>query len=449
MARAPAPARAARGRHGGAQGAAACRRRPLSCAGRHRFATSARYAMHAHLRGGGRRVQRHAARRDCRTRPASQLARSASAAVRRARLPLRAGQSDANRSAQQARSRTRDVVQTSLVSEQSALPLAVRTRPILRLESAVCNFERLADEAGLKCAHVVVVGAGAAGVELAFALEARLKRSVGDVMLTIVSKHDAISSQFGRATGAAVAAECRKRAIHVQVGRDVLSVDAGVVRLDDDTKLSYDMVVLATGAAAHDVCTKFGLQTCEQGWILVDASLRCRGQSDVFAAGDCVSFDGLFGDNFPPKAGVYAVREGPVLTHNLQQRLNNSSKLSEFVPQASFLSLLSTGDGRGIGTKYGLAFKGTWVYRMKNFIDEKWQQRFRVAGDNRAQGAETEVECSFEGSPVEGAALLLCSEDINEHDSFERQLSVLRRMDGDEAFRNAVLSCVRGEAQKL
>ncbi|CAN8061949.1 unnamed protein product [Agarophyton chilense] len=331
-----------------------------------------------------------------------------------------------------------------------SLPLVVHTRPILQLESSVCTFERLAKKAGLKRALVAVVGAGAAGIELALALEARLRRSIGDVILTLVSKHDAIGSQFGNMAGAAVVAECKKRAIQVRFGRNVQSVHGGVIRLDDGSKLSYDMAVVATGAASHDVSRNMGLQLDEDGWIVVDKTLRCKRQDDIFAAGDCISFDKLYGNNFPPKAGVYAVREGPVLMHNLQQRLNKSQDMLEFVPQASFLSLLSTGDGSGIGFKYGLAFKGTWVYHMKNFIDERWQERFRVDKGKKGRGdGDKAVEILFDGEAAEGAASLLCSEDINEHDSFEQQLSVLRRMDVDQQFREKLLQCVDSGPQTI
>ncbi|PXF50140.1 hypothetical protein BWQ96_00300 [Gracilariopsis chorda] len=345
-------------------------------------------------------------------------------------------------------SRTRDVndvSQPTMTNAKTQLPLIVRTRPILHLEDSISEYESLAKEASLPCARVVVIGAGAAGVELALALEARLKRSLDETVVRIVSQHDTLVSQFGRMSGAAVAAECRRRGIQMHIGQPVISVKDGVVRLKDGTEFTYDMAVIATGAAAHDWVRRTGLVTDEDGWLVVERTLQCKGFADVFAAGDCISFGGAFGKQFPPKAGVYAVREGPTLTHNLQKVLGNRGTLMEFTPQASFLSLLSTGDGRGIGTKHGLAFKGTWVYRLKNFIDERWQERFRVSWgtDGRVEDGQEDVDGQFDGTAAEGAALLLCSEDLNQSDSFEKQLSVLRRMDCDDDFREELLKCVQ------
>lgn len=183
------------------------------------------------------------------------------------------------------------------------------------------------------------------------------------------------------------------------------------------------------------------------GWLLVEPSLQCVGLSNVFASGDCASFGNKYGLGFPPKAGVYAVRQGAVLAHNLDILLSSraaTQPLKPFVPQPCFLSLLSTGDGRGIGSKYGLVFTGTWVYRLKSYIDEMWQNRFRSSSNRTSSHVSRTgvVDSKFEGSPAEGAVVLLAAEDIFSNDSFEQQLMVLRRMDNDMHFRERLLACV-------
>jgi NADH dehydrogenase FAD-containing subunit len=52
--------------------------------------------------------------------------------------------------------------------------------------------------------------------------------------------------------------------------------------------------------------------------------------------------------SFPPKAGVYAVRAGPIVAANIVKYIKGET-LDKYIPQKGFLSLLMTGDGKAIG----------------------------------------------------------------------------------------------------
>ena len=85
--------------------------------------------------------------------------------------------------------------------------------------------------------------------------------------------------------------------------------------------------------------------------------------------------------DFPPKAGVYALRQGPILAHNLQRYIQHLSHgddphFKAFVPQTDFLRLLNTGDGQGIGVRFGLSYKGSWVWKLKDWLDRRWVRKF-------------------------------------------------------------------------
>ena len=78
---------------------------------------------------------------------------------------------------------------------------------------------------------------------------------------------------------------------------------------------------------------------------------------------------------FPPKAGVYAVRAGPIVAGNIVRYIKGEP-LDKYVPQKGFLSLLMTGDGKAIGQKFGIAFTGRWVWNMKDYIDVGFMKLF-------------------------------------------------------------------------
>lgn len=72
----------------------------------------------------------------------------------------------------------------------------------------------------------------------------------------------------------------------------------------------------------------------------------------IFAAGDCCE---MTNEKKMPKAGVYAVRSGPILIQNLmQQLLNDGTSMVQYKPQDDFLKLLMCGDGTALGFRFGV-----------------------------------------------------------------------------------------------
>ena len=84
----------------------------------------------------------------------------------------------------------------------------------------------------------------------------------------------------------------------------------------------------------------------------------------------------------PPKAGVYAVRSGPILIDNLTRILNHDKEgnvlpLTPYKPQDDFLKLMVCGDGTALGFRFGIPIYGKWVFEMKDAIDNGFMNLFR------------------------------------------------------------------------
>lgn len=144
--------------------------------------------------------------------------------------------------------------------------------------------------------------------------------------------------------------------------------------------------MLSGAASSSWLQTRSDLELDRKGFIRVRETLQTLAYPYVFACGDCASFDS-FDNNFPPKAGVYAVRMGPLLCKNLEKLLNHpgpaegDQDLESYLPQSDFLSLLNLCDGRAIGAKFGVGFLGPWLWKLKDFIDVKWMQSFDSCRD--------------------------------------------------------------------
>lgn len=78
---------------------------------------------------------------------------------------------------------------------------------------------------------------------------------------------------------------------------------------------------------------------------------------------------------FPTKAGVYAVRAGPIIAQNVISFIKKEP-LTNYEPQSGFLSLMMTGDSSSIGSKFGISFVGKWVWELKDMIDMSFMDLF-------------------------------------------------------------------------
>jgi selenide,water dikinase len=274
---------------------------------------------------------------------------------------------------------------------------AIPTRPIGKFVGTVDGLITRARERG-RC-RLVVVGAGAGGVELAFAFQARLAREgVRDASVTLLEAGPRVLPGYSTGTARRVEDNARRRGIAIHLRATVASVGAREVRLASGDVIACDAVAWVAGAASLDLFTGAGVATDPKGFLRVRPTLQLVGHDDVFAVGDCASLEGA-----PdlPKAGVYAVREGPVLVANLRARLMGHP-LEAYYPQRDFLSLLNLGDGRAIGSKWGVAFEGAWVFGLKDWIDRRFVRRFQVLAEDGGVAEE------FARMPVMGNPDMVC-----------------------------------------
>jgi pyridine nucleotide-disulfide oxidoreductase family protein len=263
---------------------------------------------------------------------------------------------------------------------------ALFVRPI---ETFVQGQQRLVDMAARRVLDLVVLGGGAAGFELALALQHRLRgdtrRGGGErVRVALVTGGPEPLAGYPAAVmrdGARVLAARR-----VTVFREAaVAVGAGFVQLASGARLACDQAVVATGAEAPAWLTGSGLALDDRGFVRTGPTLQSVSHPEVFAAGDVATRDDL-----PhPKSGVYAVRAGPPLAQNLRRAIDGTP-LQPYRPQARTLNLLSCGGRRAIAVWGGLSLGergfGRLAWWWKDHIDRGFIARFAVpaAGDGTA-----------------------------------------------------------------
>jgi NADH dehydrogenase FAD-containing subunit len=108
------------------------------------------------------------------------------------------------------------------------------------------------------------------------------------------------------------------------------------------------------------------------GGLLVNRYLQSTAFDNIFGGGDCICYQ----ESPLDKVGVYAVRQNPVLFHNLVAALEGR-ELQAFDPGGDYLLIFNLGDGGGIFYKKPILFGGRLAFAIKDYIDRKFMRRFQ------------------------------------------------------------------------
>ena len=220
--------------------------------------------------------------------------------------------------------------------------------------------------------QLVVVGGGAAGVELAFAAQyAFIKQRCKHASVALVA------SQQGILPGHSAAVKTRARTLLQQRGITLFQAQAAGtvegVTLSSGELLHADCIIAATGVRPPAWLRNTDLKLDERGHILVDAQQRSLSHPNVLAAGDvCMRQDIQL-----ERSGVHAVLAGPVLAHNLLASIYGQ-ELRSYRPRKRSLYLLATGPRHAIASWGVASVQGRWVWNWKNWIDRGFMRKYGV-----------------------------------------------------------------------
>lgn len=222
---------------------------------------------------------------------------------------------------------------------------------------------------------IALVGGGAAGFEVLLGLVYRIKRQTSGnagVHFHWITDSAEILPTFSARVRAVALRLLKQQDVTLHSGAPVTRVLRNALELANGKHIVTQHAIWVTGAQPAAMFAKTGLNTDARGFIKVDACLRSTSHPNVFASGDVANVV----EHPRPKAGVFAVRQGPPLTRNLRLALAGLAPLP-FVPQEHFLVILSAGERYAIATKAGFALEGRWVWTWKDWIDRRFMARFQ------------------------------------------------------------------------
>jgi NADH:ubiquinone reductase (H+-translocating) len=229
------------------------------------------------------------------------------------------------------------------------------------------------DAAQGRVAHVdiVIIGAGATGVELAAEIRQTTRAHIGygldkldpskDIRLTLLEAAPRILPQLGEHIAEAAIELLGKLDVAVRTGARVTAVDKAGVHTAEGNTLPADLVVWAAGIQAPAVlATLDGLEVNRLNQLVVTGTLQTTRDPNVFAFGDCAASPwpetGKPGRLVPPRAQA-AHQQASLLRRSMLARLEG-----EPLPTFRFRdfgSLVSLGELSAVGNLMGTLIGGS------------------------------------------------------------------------------------------
>ncbi|MCF8088369.1 MAG: FAD-dependent oxidoreductase [Desulfotignum sp.] len=221
---------------------------------------------------------------------------------------------------------------------------------------------------------VNVVGGGPSSAEVAGNVW-QLARNRGGHMPEIrILCGSRFMGRFGEKIRSRVKQILEKRKIVIQENARVKTVTSSEITLESGQGFATDFTFMASGVIPTPMFAESGLAMGPDKGLLVNQYLQCVTDPQIFGGGDCIHFQPQPLD----KVGVYAVRQNPVLLHNLMAALDGGA-LKPFDPGPDYLLVFNLGGGQGVLKKKNIVFSGRLAFTIKDYIDTKFMKRFQAA----------------------------------------------------------------------
>ena len=233
--------------------------------------------------------------------------------------------------------------------------------------------------------EIVIIGAGATGVELAAELRQTTRAHAGygldhldparDIRLTLVEAAPRILPPLSERIAVAATDLLADLDVAVRTGVKVTAIDVEGVHTADGSLIPADLVVWAAGIQAPPWLAQMdGLEVNRANQLVVDTRLVTTRDPDVFALGDCAACPWPEADKpgaiVPPRAQA-AHQQAMLLVRSMTARLAGKP-LPEY-HYRDFGSLVSLGAVSAVGSLMGRLIGGSllieglvarWMYAM-------------------------------------------------------------------------------------
>ena len=219
---------------------------------------------------------------------------------------------------------------------------------------------------------IAVIGGGPAAVEVAGNAYHLAKTTSCKTIRVHLFAGKKVMGGFSPSVQAIVRRTFKQHGIAIDETGYAQRVDDGTITLDSGKQHEADIIFLATGVKPSKVFAESGMATGPDGGLPVNDYLQSTEFDTIFGGGDCIHFT----PRPLAKVGVYAVRENPILLHNVRARLDDLP-LNKFNPGGSYLLIFNLGRNIGALEKGPFTWGGKISFAVKDYIDRKFMKEFQ------------------------------------------------------------------------
>jgi len=266
---------------------------------------------------------------------------------------------------------------TGSTPDLSVLGAATHSTPVKPVHTFFNRWRDLTtrlQKQNAKTVSIGVVGSGAGGFELITAMRHALPVELAQCHWFL--RGDYPLAGRPRKLGELALQAAKKQGIAVNTKVDVVEVKENILIAADGREFPVDEILWCTAAVGPEWAKQAGFKLDKRGFVATNEYLQSTSHPFVFATGDI----GTQVDTPSLKAGVFAVRQAPVLFENIRRFLLNKS-LKTYKPQSDFLSLMATGGKRAIACRGPIVIEANWIWQWKDHIDQKFMRQFKDLPD--------------------------------------------------------------------
>jgi NADH dehydrogenase len=210
---------------------------------------------------------------------------------------------------------------------------------------------------------VVIVGAGATGVELAAELHKATREMTAygidrinpdrDIKISIIEASPRLLPALPKKLSHSVELELRKLHVHLFMGERVTEVSTKGIKTHTKRFIPSSLVVWAAGVKAPDFLKKIdGLETNHINQLLVHTTLQTTRDDSIFAFGDCAACPIDNTDQFVPPRAQAAHQQASLLFKSMKLRVKGKTNVPEYIYKY-YGSLVNMGEYSTVGNLMG------------------------------------------------------------------------------------------------